>query len=543
MIFDGRILDWRFDPLEALRRWPLHCRAALLHSGRLHPRWSRWSILAQPQGAFQFLGSGAGRSRWRGAAPLELPSWTHRPFADLRALLKLRDPEGGEPLWIGHFSYDLARWIERLPTQATNDRHWPLIELGYCPGYLAYDGQTRQWLACGTWRDGGYPDLAALPPHDGEFHAANLTSVFNREDYERAVVRALDYIGAGDIFQVNLTQRLTADFHGHYPLAPRATFQRLAATSPAWYGAYIELAEPRSTQAPPEGEVPGEVPGEHPGGHPGGAPLVARVIASTSPELFLEMDAAGNVVTRPIKGTRPAQVDPEELRRSEKDTAELNMIVDLLRNDLGRVCAYGSVRVIEPRTIESHPTVHHGVATVSGQLHQNKDLVDLLRATLPGGSITGAPKVRAMQIIDELEPIRRGPYCGSIGLLSASRICLNIAIRTMLIELPAVRPAPASSACPELLREDHSEATTTPIAGLVPPVSMNVTPAGAMGDSGGPPRGRVDFSVGGGVVADSEPALEYQETLDKAAALLTALRLPFSAPGRAVPAGQTCREG
>ena len=246
---------------------------------------------------------------------------------------------------------------------------------------------------------------------------------------------------------MNLAQRFTADFHGTFPLAQRSLFRRLASLSPAWYGAYIETAA----------ESPDSLP---------------RVLCSTSPELFLEAAADGRVITRPIKGTRPAGVDPKELLDSEKDRAELNMIVDLLRNDLGRVCAYGSIRVDEPRVIESHPTVHHGVATISGRLHPSMDLVDLLRAALPGGSITGAPKVRAMQIIDELEPVRRGPYCGCIGWFTQREMCLNIAIRTMLLD---------------------------------------------------PAAERVDFSVGGGIVADSSPAGEYDETIDKAQAMLRSL--------------------
>ncbi len=202
-----------------------------------------------------------------------------------------------------------------------------------------------------------------------------------------------------------------------------------------------------------------------------------RALASTSPELFLQLERGGRITTRPIKGTRPASANPNELRNSEKDAAELHMIVDLLRNDLGRVCDYGSVRVTQPRTIESHPTVHHGVATVTGTLHATKDIFSLLRATMPGGSITGAPKVRAMEIIDELEPVRRGPYCGAIGYIHGNHACLNIAIRTMCIET------------------DPNHHT-----------------------------GRVDMGVGGGIVIDSQPAAEYEETMAKAAAMINALR-------------------
>jgi len=206
----------------------------------------------------------------------------------------------------------------------------------------------------------------------------------------------------------------------------------------------------------------------------GGTP--GRAVVSTSPELFFRLDRDGAVTTRPIKGTRPASADPEELLGSAKDAAELTMIVDLLRNDLGRVCDYGSVRVPEARVLETHPTVHHTTATVTGKLHPSKTVSDLLKAVMPGGSITGAPKVRAMQIIDELEPVRRGPYTGAIGYIQGGTACFNIAIRSMLVE------------------SDEQGA------------------------------GRVDFGVGGGIVADSTPADEYHETLHKASAMMTALK-------------------
>src|SRR5262249_4999701 len=153
-------------------------------------------------------------------------------------------------------------------------------------------------------------------------------------------------------------------------------------------------------------------------------------LISNSPELFLRVTPDRHVLTRPIKGTRPRAPGMEiELRDSAKDQAELAMIVDLERNDLGRVCEIGSVHVVEPRAIEAHPTVYHGVATIEGTLRRDVSFVDLLRATFPGGSVTGAPKIRAMQIIDQLEPVARGPYCGAIGYLDADgTIELNLAI-------------------------------------------------------------------------------------------------------------------
>jgi anthranilate/para-aminobenzoate synthase component I len=195
-------------------------------------------------------------------------------------------------------------------------------------------------------------------------------------------------------------------------------------------------------------------------------------LISNSPELFLKVDANRKVTTRPIKGTRPRREGMEkELLDSIKDQAELNMIVDLERNDLGRVCEIGSVKVTNPREIETHPTVYHGVATIEGQLRNDVGLVELLRATFPGGSVTGAPKIRAMEIIEELEPVRRGPYCGAIGYISADgQMQFNIAIRTIVV-------------------------------------------TGA----------KAYVSVGGGIIADSNPKDEYEETLVKARALFDVL--------------------
>jgi para-aminobenzoate synthetase component 1 len=202
------------------------------------------------------------------------------------------------------------------------------------------------------------------------------------------------------------------------------------------------------------------------------------VVVSASPERFLRVDAAGHVETRPIKGTRPRGVGPEHdaalgqaLAESAKDRAENLMIVDLMRNDLSRVCAPHTVRVSELFSLERYATVHHLVSTVVGDLEPGRDALHLLRAAFPGGSITGAPKLRAMEIIAELEPSRRGVYCGSIGYWSLTgELDTNIAIRTAIVQ----------------------------------------------GD-------RVYFSAGGGIVADSDPASEYEETLDKARGLIDAL--------------------
>jgi para-aminobenzoate synthetase component 1 len=385
--------------------------AMLLHSARYNASWANRSVLGVPEAWYRFDAEHGGQLDGLDR-PLSGDVW-----ADLRDLLF--DPTLGG-VWMGYFSYDLGRMIEPDKLAPARPTHWPLVELGWCPNIESFDAAQGQT-----------PCEPAT--------ASGLTSNFGRDGYESIVHAAKAYISAGDVFQVNLAQRFRCHFDGD----GRALYRRLAATSPAWFGAYLEL----------------------------GDPIHRRAIASISPELFLALEG-DQVVTRPIKGTRPTSCTEGELADSGKDQAELNMIVDLMRNDLGRVCEYGSVRVRDARQIETHPTVHHGVATIEGRLHPDRDIVDLLRATLPGGSVTGAPKVRAMQIIDELEPDPRGPYCGCIGFISRHSARLSIAIRTVLIE--------------------------------------NQT---------------ADFCVGAGIVADSDPASEYDETLDKAAAIFQALGL------------------
>ena len=363
---------------------------------------------------------------------------TNNVWQDLRHLVNDPTLPGR---WIGYISYDIAKLIEpaKLARLSQTHDHWPLVELGYCEDVRLFPASMNQ-------QPDGVEVLPATPLHVSDDATRSLlvgepTSVFTRQEYLRAVEDVLRYIQAGDVFQVNLAQQFSSRFTGD----TRTLFERLCSISPAWYGAYLELCD-------------------------------GRVICSTSPELFLQVTGR-HVITRPIKGTRPANVSVEELRGSEKDTAELMMIIDLMRNDLGRVCEYGSVRVTEPRSIETHPTIHHAVGTVEGDLHESMDMIDLLKASLPGGSITGAPKIRAMQIVDELEPVPRGPYCGCIGYLSRDEMCLNIAIRTMQLDTR---------------------------------------------------RNNVCFSVGGGIVADSNPQDEYQETLDKARAMFDALGLTGS---------------
>ncbi|MEM6562222.1 MAG: anthranilate synthase component I family protein, partial [Planctomycetota bacterium] len=292
---------------------------------------------------------------------------------------------------------------------------------------LVHDRQQNTWTTIGnpTFTPGLFTSMNKSAPKQ----------TFTRPHFETAVQQVIDYIAAGDIFQANLSQRFSIPWRE----PPQVLFERLVERNPAWYGALLDRDD--------------------------------YALVSNSPELYLQIDPAGRVVTRPIKGTRPAGTDPAELLASTKDAAELNMIVDLERNDLGRVCKLGSVRVSEPRHIENHGTVLHGVATVEGQLRADATFADVIAATFPGGSITGAPKVRAMQILDELEPVQRGPYCGAIGFISdTGHAAFNIAIRTIV------------------LANEHAH-----------------------------------VNVGGGIVADSQPADEYEETLVKARAMFDAL--------------------
>ncbi|MBN2562391.1 MAG: anthranilate synthase component I family protein [Phycisphaerae bacterium] len=335
------------------------------------------------------------------------------------------------------------------------------------------------------------PRLTASTPTASTVTAGTGQWSFSRDAYLAKVERALEYIRAGDVFQVNLARRCCFEMEGR----PIDLYQRLCAANPAAYAAYLQIPGPEGP-APLESSNPGILES-------------SVAILSSSPELFLHL-RGGAVTTRPIKGTRPRGETPAldaaarlALRESEKDRAELNMIIDLERNDLGRVCEFGTVRVVHDGEIETFPTVHHRTATVTGRLRGDADAIDLLRATFPGGSITGAPKVRAMQIINELEPDPRGPYCGTIGYIGLDGdMQLNLAIRTMTVlkEDSRIRGF-----------EDSRDAAREATVSLEPSVP------------GSPGRYCVRLHVGSGIVADSDPEDEYEELRAKAAGMLAAL--------------------
>ena len=353
----------------------------------------------------------------------------------------------------GYLAYDLKDDLEALPITSVDDLGLPSLFMAAPSLLLVQDRAASATRVHAMIREGQEPSAvdAGLNTFLRELErpgeatagfsggANGLHSNFTRTGYEAAVRRIREYIAAGDVYQVNLSQRFETDFSGDaYGL-----FQTLYAMNPAPFFAYV-----------------------HAGDHQ---------IVSTSPERFL-LRTGSRVETRPIKGTRPRGTTPErdeqlkaELAESPKDDAELSMIVDLLRNDIGRACAGGSVVVAEHKRLEAYQNVYHLVSVVEGTLAEGKYSTDLIRAAFPGGSITGCPKIRAMEIIDELESRRRHVYTGSIGYVSFhDTMDLSIAIRTATV----------------------------------------------VGD-------RLVFSVGGGIVYDSDPASEYEETLHKGQTLLS----------------------
>jgi para-aminobenzoate synthetase component 1 len=451
--------------------------------------------------------AGPGRGRFTIVAvdPIEVASWADAapaamaragqaeppddPFEGMRQRLvrtRIETGQSGREVdldgrrflgWIGYFAYEAGRFIERLPCSTRADVGLPVARFGLYDSAAVYDAANgkwmialadlpesrepagvrlerwRAWLAQAARETGQTPGIMAspdAPPPSAALQPPAATPA--PAAYLEGVRRIREYIAAGDVFQVNLARRET------FPQREPAwrSYLRLRRVNPAAYAAYLAWRQGDATAA----------------------------VLCASPELFLRLEGR-EVMSRPIKGTRPRtglpaadQAAAAELAASAKDYAELAMIVDLVRNDLGRVCEYGSVRVeardgsrAGPYELEAHPTVYHLVGTVTGRLAPGRDAIDLLRACFPGGSITGAPKVRAMEIIDELEPSERGVYTGSIGIFGLDgSMTLNIAIRTII----------------------------------------------AAG-------GRLHVYAGGGIVADSVPEDELEETRAKARGMRRAL--------------------
>ncbi len=393
-------------PDLAASAWRAKARGRLafaLESGEGFPGYARRSLYgAEPWAVFSSRGRvSLVESRGR------VREVRGNPFDALRQFLDAHLPRGRHartPAAVACFSYDLGRHVERIPSRAADDLPFPECHVAVYGRVAELDLATGRAVVHETGPSAWDPGRPLPPAPAVPFHATPLRPNMSRAAFVRAAARAVRYIRAGDIFQVNLSRRFAARISG----SVLDLHDRLRAASPAPFGAWLDLGG-----------------GQH--------------VLSTSPERFLRV-AGRAVETRPIKGTRPrgrtTAADARHrraLERSEKERAELAMIVDMERNDLGRVCRVGSIRVAEARAIEAYPQVFHGVATVKGELRRGVDHVDLLRATFPGGSITGAPKVRAMEIIEELEPTRRSLYTGAVGWLARDAMELAIAIRTVLV--------------------------------------------------------------------------------------------------------------
>ncbi len=412
-------------------------QAVFLDSGKPKCPWGRFDIIA--------------------AAPVESLECRvtdgENAFAQLEALYqryaveKIEDPklpfQGGI---IGHFCYDLGRDIENIPNQAEAFAQLPDMRAGMYLWAVVVDHLEKTACLVADTRvpDHEIDQLERLLLHPVDEHTESFSLItpfatnMTKAAYKQKLAKIDDYIHAGDCYQVNFAQRWNACYQGDSWQA----YKKLRLVAPTPYSAFLDSGKDQ--------------------------------ILSLSPEQFLET-TAGRVTTKPIKGTRARSASPAEdnqlkqaLIDSVKDRAENLMIVDLLRNDLSKVCQYNSVKVPQLFNIESYANVHHKVSTVTGQLNPDTSPIGLLRHCFPGGSITGAPKIRAMEIIEELEPHRRSIYCGSIGYISlCGRMDTSITIRTLLCE-----------------------------------------------------NNNIYCWAGGGIVADSEPELEYKESFDKVNNLL-----------------------
>jgi para-aminobenzoate synthetase component 1 len=365
----------------------------------------------------------------------------------------------------GFWGYDLKNFTEpKLPRRALNDLELPDCNVGFYDSLVIFDHQLGKTFIVSTGLDADgsrsekraneqfqyWRELLTHPPEISSHRAKEIgsetqvASNFSRSDFVNAVKRVQKYIRFGDIYQANLSQRLVA----HCNVSGWEFFQRLNAVSPAPFAAWLDCGDFQ--------------------------------IASSSPEQFLRISGS-HIITRPIKGTRPRDTDPTrdaqlayELQTSAKELSELVMITDLLRNDLGKICDFGTVQVPDLAKLEKFAQVQHLVSSVEGRLRKDVTHFAALDSCFPGGSITGAPKFRAMEIIDELEPVSRGPYCGCHGYLGFNRESqLSITIRTAMCA-----------------------------------------------------QEKIYFNVGAGIVADSDPESEYEETLAKAAGFLRALNAP-----------------
>ncbi|MDD5455231.1 MAG: anthranilate synthase component I family protein, partial [Candidatus Ratteibacteria bacterium] len=423
---------YSYSPIDVFRNFKDEPYSALLLSGIKNSKWGRYSFLT----AFPYMVFKSKGKETSIMVDNEETKKKGNPFNILREIYTEQSGRQNLPSSLpftggilGYFGYDMGFTLEKIPQYAIDDLKLPDCILPFYDWVLYWDHKTKEsfllWMGTDKNKKNKIKELlnknVSYSEKETSFYNnySNFQSNFEKEDYLNAIVKAKDYIKQGDIFQVNLSQRFSCPYND----SAFELFEKLAFINPAPFSAFLNFPEVS--------------------------------VISSSPERFLYLNR-NKIHTRPIKGTRPRGKNKEEDKRlaeellnSAKDRAELIMIVDLERNDLGKFCYYGTVRVhpvgkksfnrisngaeklIE---LEMHPTVFHTVSTVKGIVADGITPVDCAKYCFPGGSITGAPKVRSMEIIEELEPTKRNIYTGAIGYISFNkRMDLNIAIRTIII--------------------------------------------------------------------------------------------------------------
>lgn len=452
------LAEIEYKPLDAFLKLKHLPHLVFLDSSRFHSKHGRYSFLAadpivkiETKEDKTEIKSKRGCLNFRGD-PWEILDSMLSRFRAPTPELSQSFPNGAA---IGFLGYELGQWLENVRIAKTTLVPSPDLWFGFYDVVFAFDHlEKKAWLissgldevGCHSYKQAEFRKdqfldelQSSISPFPSQLHSQDqIVQLISQREHENAIRKALQYIRQGDIYQVNLTHPFLGTLSG----SSHDIYLRLRQSNPAPFAAYLDFG--------------------------------AGQILSSSPERFLKLDHR-RVQTRPIKGTSPRtgnqaldKKSSEELLNSEKCRAELLMITDLLRNDLGKIAEFGSVKVPELVGLEEYEAVFHLVSTVEAQLKSNILHLDTLAACFPGGSITGAPKIRSMEIIQELEPYKRGPYTGSLGYIGFNGVSdFNILIRTLVHQ-----------------------------------------------------NGRVSFHVGGGIVADSDPTLEYEETLHKARAIL-----------------------
>ena len=461
----AEVLELPVDEFELARLFSELENPAIFGGNNSSQAQNRYSFfMAEPSSAFQFDGLTTHNTN---VGPLEMLDAEMGKYNfeiyDNELIRDLPFKSG----WAGYFGYELGRFIEKMPETAVDDIGFPLIRLGFYDCFIAIDKiLEKAWVVALEYPKQKKTVHDRLDKLLNLYNKAKLTSVKNtsskykyavdeaeestnmsHEEYMASIDKIKQYILDGDIYQVNFSRRISAP----YKAKPIELFNWQNEHNPSPYAAFLQWDD--------------------------------KSIVSASPELFVEVNDK-KINTLPIKGTRPflqgssnesvwENVENfKELLESPKDKAELNMIVDLERNDIAKICKPGTRKVTKSRFIAVYPTVFHAMAEVCGELKESVSFVDMLKGMFPGGSITGAPKIRSMEIIEELEPSARGPYTGSIGFISIDgNVSLNIAIRTVIIS-----------------------------------------------------QSKAYLQSGGGIVADSDPLAEWEETVTKARALLAGIR-------------------